>query len=97
MNKERVERNREDTCGGSCILLVQMSIAKIIFGQKKKRIGSLASHIGVLDDEFEELLAAGKLSKVRSWYKNPGMCVQTHIDHYITWVAFDEAFAPLKW
>ena len=86
VNKKRGERNREDTCGGSCILLVQISIAKIIFGQKKNRIGSLASHLGVLDDEFEELLAAGKLSKVRSWYKKLGMRVQTHRDNSITWI-----------
>ena len=37
--------------------------AKIIFG-KKKIIDSLASNIGILNDDFEELLAAGKLSKV---------------------------------
>ena len=32
--------------------------------------GPLLSHIRVLDDNFEEFLAAGKISKVRSWFKN---------------------------
>ena len=57
---------------------------------------SLASHLGILDDEFEELLAAGKLGKFRSWYTKLGLCVQTYIDNSIKWIAFDEAFAPLK-
>ena len=43
-------------------------------------IGSLASHLGILDDGFEELLAAVKLSKVWSWYKKLRLCVKTHID-----------------
>ena len=30
-----------------------------------KRIGSLESHLGILDNEFEELLAAGKLHEIR--------------------------------
>ena len=64
---------------------------------EKKRIGSLASHLGILDDEFEGLLAAGKLSTFWSWYKKLGLCVKTHRDHYITRIASDEAFAPLLW
>ena len=44
---------------------------------KKKKIGSLVSHIGLLYDEFEELLAAGNLVKVQSWFKNLGLLVQT--------------------
>ena len=43
---------REYTCGGSCGLIVQICIVEIIFGKKKKIIGSLALHIGILDDEF---------------------------------------------
>ena len=42
----------------------------------------LASHLGILDDDFEELLAAGKLSKVRSWYKKMGLSVQTERSFY---------------
>ena len=38
-------------------------------------IGPLLSHLRVLYDEFEEFLAAGKLSKVLSWFKNLGMHV----------------------
>ena len=34
----------------------------------KKKIGSLESHIGVLDDKFEKLIAAGKLRKIWSRY-----------------------------
>ena len=89
-------RSREDACGGSYGFLVRICILKIIF-VRKKRIGSLASHLGILDDEFEEILAAGKLSKFWSWYKKLGLHVQTHIDHSISWIDFDEAFAPLKW
>ena len=44
-------------------------------------IGSLVSHPGALDDEFEGFLAAGKLIKVHSWYNNMGMSVQTHRYH----------------
>ena len=62
-----------------------------------KIIGSLASHLGISDNEFGELLAAGKLSKFWSCYKNLGLRVKTHRYHYITWIAFDEAFAPLQW
>ena len=89
-------RSREYTCGGSCVLIVCICIAKIIVG-KKKRIGSLASHLGILDDEFEEILDVGKLSKIRYWYNKLGLHVQTHRDHSITWIAFDEEFALLKW
>ena len=72
--------------------------AKIIFGKRgKKRIGSLASHIGILDDEFEEILAAGKLSKICSWYNNLGLHVQTHKYNSITWINFDKEFTPFKW
>ena len=47
-------------------------------GREKKRICSLTSHLGILDDEFDELLAAEKLSKVRSWNKKLGLCKQIH-------------------
>ena len=43
---------------------------------KKKKICSLVSHLGILDDEFEELLAVGNLSKIRSWYNNLGLRVK---------------------
>ena len=97
MKKKGGVRSRKDTYGGSRELLVQICIAKIIFGKKKKRIGSLASHLGILDDEFEELLAAGKLSKLWSWYNNLGLRVQTHRDNSINWIVFEEAFAPFQW
>ena len=61
------------------------------------RIDSLAAHTGVLDDEFEGFLATGETIKVRSWYNNMGMNVQTHIDAEITWIFFEETCAPLKW
>ena len=67
---------REYTCGGSRGLLVQICIAKIFFGEKKNRIGSLASYLGILDDEFGELLDAWNLSKVLYWYKKLGMSVK---------------------
>ena len=51
---------------------------------EKKIIGSLASHIGILDDEFEDILDACKLSKVWYWYKYMGLHVQTHRYHSIT-------------
>ena len=72
-------------------------LQKYSLGRKKKRIYLLASHLGILDDEFEDLLDAGKLSKVWSWYKKLGMHVKTHGYHYITWVAFDGSCAPLQW
>ena len=71
-------------------------LQKSSLGWKKKRIGLLASHLGILDDEFEELLAAGKLSKVCSWHKNLGLRVQTHRDNSINWIAFDKEFAPFQ-
>ena len=33
-------------------------------------IGPLLSHLRVLDDDFEEFLATGKISKVCSWFNN---------------------------
>ena len=60
-------------------------------------MSSLASHLGILDDEFEELLAAGKLSKIRPWYNNLWLRVQTHRYNYIPWIDLDDAFAPLQW
>ena len=60
-------------------------------------IGSLASHLGILVDEFEDLLTAGKLSKIMSWYNNPGLCVKTHRDHSITWIDFYKSFYTLQW
>ena len=39
-------------------------LRKSSLGHGGKIIGSLASHIGILDDEFEEILAAGKLNKI---------------------------------
>ena len=94
MKKKGGARIRGENCGGSCGLLVQIFIAKIIFG-KKNRIGSLASHLRILDDEFEELLAEGKISEVWYWYKNMGLRVQRHTDHSINWIDFEEAFATL--
>ena len=61
-----------------------MYVKKCLGEKQKMRIGSLASHIGVLDDEFEEFLDGGELSKVRSWHKNLGLHVKTHIDSEIT-------------
>ena len=72
-------------------------LQKSSLGREKKRIGSLASHLGILDDEFEDIFAAGKISKVWSCYKKLGLCEQTHRYHYITWIHFDKAFAPLQW
>ena len=54
-----------------------------LWEKKKNRIGSLESHLVILDDEFEELIDVGKLSKVRSWYKNMGLRVKTHRYHSI--------------
>ena len=61
---------------------------KNYFWEEKNRVGSLASHIAILDYESEEILSAGKLGKVLSWYKNMVICVQTHRDHSITWIGF---------
>ena len=45
------------------------------------RIGSLESHLGLLDDEFEGFLAAGKISKLWSWYNKLGLHVKIYRDH----------------
>ena len=63
---------------------------------EKKIVGSLASNLGILDDDFEELLAAGNLSKVWYWYNNLGLCVQTHRDHFVTWIDLDEVFPTFQ-
>ena len=76
---------------------LNMYLKKSYLGRKKKRVGSLASHLGVLDDDFEEIIAAGKISKVQSWYNNMGLHVQTYRDHSITWIYFDEAFDLSQW
>ena len=52
------------------------------------RVSSLASHLGILDYEFEELLASGKISKIRSWCKKLGLHVQANRYQYITWIDF---------
>ena len=41
-----------------------------------------------MNDDLEELLSAGKLSKVRSWYKKTGLRVQTHRDNSIPGLIF---------
>ena len=71
-------------------------LQKSSLGRGGKRIGSLASHLGIFDDEFGGILAAGNLNKFQYWYKNMGMCVQTHRYHSITQIYFDEALAPLQ-
>ena len=68
-----------------------------LWERRKKRIGSLASNLGVFNFEFDELLATGNLSKFWSWYKKLGVSVQTHKDHSITCIAFYKAFTPLQW
>ena len=79
MKKNGGVRSRKDTCGGSCGLLVQIFASNIVLVEKKNiRIGVLVPNLGVLDDEFEVFLVAGKLSKVQSWYKNLGLYVQTN-------------------
>ena len=75
-------------------LLSEHVLQKSSLGRKMKIIGSLASHLGISDNEFGELLAAGKLSKFWSCYKNLGLRVKKHRDNYITWIDFDEAFSP---
>ena len=66
-------------------------------GGRRNRIGSLSSHIGMLDDDLEELLAAGKLRKIWSWYNKMGLRLQKHRDHSITCIDFDEAFNNFQW
>ena len=73
-----------------------MNLRKSSLGKKKKIIGSLASNIGILDNEFEELLASAKISKVWYWYKNMGMRVISHRYNSITWIYFDNVFATLQ-
>ena len=55
-------------------------------------IDSLTSHIGISDDEFEDLLAEGKFSKIRSWYKNLGLRVLIHRNHSITCIDLTRHF-----
>ena len=95
VNKRRGVRSMEYTCDGSRGLIIQISGKKL--WRKRKRIGSLASHLGILDDDFEELLDSGKLSKFRSWYKKLGLRVQTLRDHSITWIDFDKALTIFQW
>ena len=95
MKKRGGVRSREDTCGGYDGLIVQICISKIISGRKNK-IGSLASNIGIFDDGFEEILAAGKESKIESRYEKLRLCVQTHRDNSITWIDFDKASALVQ-
>ena len=89
--------SRINTCDGSCGLHVRMRISIIfLVGGGTTIIGSLASHIGLLDDEFKRFLYAGKLIKVCSWYKN----LRLHVKTYILFHNLDlfyGSFAPLKW
>ena len=54
-------------------------------------IDSEASHIGVLDYEFEKFLTTDKSSKVCPWLKNLGMHVQAHSYSKINWINFYKA------
>ena len=67
MKKNGGVRRREDNCGGPHGLMVQICVGEIIFGGEKEIISSLASYLGILDDEFEELLSTGKIGKFWSW------------------------------
>ena len=60
------------------------------------RVGSLASHIGLLDDKFQYFLASGKLGKVCSWYNNMGLHVQIYRYSEITWIILDKACDPFQ-
>ena len=71
-------------------------LQKSFFGGEGKIIGSLSSYLGILGDEFEELLAEGYISKVQTSYNKLGLRVKTYRYHSITWIYFYEAFAPLK-
>ena len=65
-------------------------LQKRFLGGRGEIIGSLVSHIGVLYYCFEEILVAGKLSKVWYWYNKLGLRVRTYRDQYITWISFEE-------
>ena len=52
-----------------------MYIEKFIGGKLNIIIGPLLSHLRLLDDDFEEFLSAGKLSKVCSLFNNTSMHV----------------------
>ena len=95
MKRKLLVSSREYTFGGSRRLPIQIRITKIILVWGGVIIGPLASHLGVLNNDYGEILVADNLSKVRSWYNNLGLCVQTHRYNLMTWIAFDDSFAPL--
>ena len=80
INQLYEEKGRIESQGRYLQWFLQMTwinvyIENYIGGKWNIIIGPLLSHLRVLDDEFEEFLAAGKLSKVLSWFKNLGMHV----------------------
>ena len=59
-------------------------------GTEKRRIGSLASHIGLRDDEFQQLLDTAGVSKYKQWSSAFGVHVQKRVEGKLTYVALDE-------
>eukprot|EP00562_Extubocellulus_spinifer_P024009 CAMPEP_0178676302 /NCGR_PEP_ID=MMETSP0698-20121128/35845_1 /TAXON_ID=265572 /ORGANISM="Extubocellulus spinifer, Strain CCMP396" /LENGTH=361 /DNA_ID=CAMNT_0020320535 /DNA_START=153 /DNA_END=1235 /DNA_ORIENTATION=- len=60
-------------------------------GNSKRRMASLASHLGLRDDEFRARLNAAGALKYKSWAGIFGVPVQTTKEGSITWVVLDEA------
>ena len=64
---------------------------KYFGGENKRRILFIASHLRVLDEEFEDLFSAAKLLQFPSWEKNLYLHVQNHIEGIVTCIPLDYA------
>ena len=64
--------------------------ANTLGGTEKRRIGSLASHMGLRDEELRQLLATAGAGYYSQWGKLFGVPVQSCSEGKLTYVALDE-------
>ena len=64
--------------------------ANTLGGSEKRRIGSLASHIGLRDSELQEMLDVAGINRHHQWSAVFGIPVQTYREGGIMHVALDE-------
>ena len=59
-------------------------------GREKMKVGSLASHLGLRDEELQNRLNIAGVSRYKSWGSALGVAVQSYLESDVKWLALDE-------
>ena len=59
-------------------------------GREKIRVGSLASHLGLRDEELQKRLKIAGILRYKSWESRLGVAVQSYLESDVKWLALDE-------